>query len=191
VTIHGAAISTSPLRSGVRLLLALAAALHGCAAVAPPTSAWQLPNQVVIDARLVTAGQPERPQLLALRQQGFDAVVHIDAGRASKAVTDEAALVERQALQYVHIVVDAQALTADDARTVARALDQLSDRRVLVHCEQNMLSSTLVFLFRVLDRREDPRHALDDVERLWVPHGKIREFLQIRLRERGIELDAI
>ena len=91
----------------------------------------------------------------------------------------------------MHIVVDAQALTVDDARTVARTLDRLSDRRVLVHCEQNMLSSTFVFLFRVLDRQEDPRHALDDVERLWMPHGKIREFLQIRLREQGIELDAI
>jgi protein tyrosine phosphatase (PTP) superfamily phosphohydrolase (DUF442 family) len=182
VTIHCAAICTSPLRHGARLPLALAAALHGRAAVAPPTPAWPLPNQVVIDARLVTAGQPQRPQLLVLRQQGFDAVVHIDAGHAVNEVADEAALGEAQQLQYVHIVVDAQALTADDACAVARALDRLSDRRVLVHCEQNMLSSTLVFLFRVLDRREDPRHALDDVERLWVPHGKIREFLQIRLR---------
>jgi len=184
---------TSPLHFGawLPLALALAAALQGCAAVAPVQQTWALPNQVVIDARLVTAGQPLRAQLQALRQQGFDAVVHIDAGHAVNAVADEAALVEAQALQYVHIAVDAQALTADDARAVARALDRLSDRRVLVHCEQNILSSALVFLFRVVDRREDPRHALDDVERLWLPHGKIREFLQIRLHERGIELDAI
>ena len=76
---------------------------------------------------------------MALRERGFEAVVHIDGGPTPDSVSDEARLVAAQAIVYVHVAVDPKALTAADARAVARALDGLGQRRVLVHCEQNML----------------------------------------------------
>ena len=121
-------------------------ALQACAALAPPAPHKALPNQRVIGPQLVTAGQPSRAQLMALKAQGFEAVIHIDAGSTPDSVSDEAQLVAAQAIVYVHVAVDPQALTATNARAISRAIDGFGARRVLVHCEQNMLSSSFVFL---------------------------------------------
>ena len=90
----------------------------------------------------------------------------------------------------MRIAVDPNALTSADTRAVSAALARFADRRVLVHCDENVLASSFAFLYRVLDRREDPRRALNDVERLWLPRGSIREFMTLSLREHGIMFDA-
>lgn len=174
-----------------RAVLVWVLALQACTVIAPQPPRQALPNQSVIGPQLVTAGQPSRLQLMALRERGFEAVVHIDGGPTPDSVSDEARLVAAQAIVYVHVAVDPKALTAADARAVARALDGLGQRRVLVHCEQNMLSSSFVFLYRILDRHEEPRRALADLEQLWVPRGPVREFIERQLRDAGIELDAL
>ena len=128
---------------------------------------------------------------MALRAQGFEAVIHIDVGPTPDSVNDEAQLVAAQAIVYVHVAVDPQALTAANASAISRALDGFGARRVIVHCEQNMLSSSFVFLYRVLDRHEEPRRALADLEQLWVPRGPVRDFIERQLHDAGIEPDAI
>lgn len=186
---HPSRLGSASLVSRAALMWVLA--LQACAALAPPAPHKALPNQRVIGPQLVTAGQPSRAQLMALKAQGFEAVIHIDAGPTPDSVSDEAQLVAAQAIVYVHVAVDPQALTATNARAISRAIDGFGARRVLVHCEQNMLSSSFVFLYRVLDRHEEPRRALADLEQLWVPRGAVRDFLERQLRAAGIELDAL
>jgi protein tyrosine phosphatase (PTP) superfamily phosphohydrolase (DUF442 family) len=172
------------------VLLAVAA-LSACAGFTPTSGSKPLPNQVVIGARLVTAGQPARPQLMQLRQRGFDVVVHLAVDGAADSVSDEPQIVQAQALEYVRVPIDAHGPTADDAHAVAQALERFARRRVLVHCEQNILASSLVFLYRVRAHRDEAQQALADLERVWVPHGKLRDFIERQLRERGIDFDAI
>jgi protein tyrosine phosphatase (PTP) superfamily phosphohydrolase (DUF442 family) len=126
-----------------------------------------------------------------LKQAGFDAVVHIAAISAQDGVEDEGALVGGQAMAYVRIAVDPDSLTTADMRAVSAALAEFADRRVLAHCDRNVLTSSLVFLYRVLERREAANRALADVERVWVMHGAVREFVHAQLRGRGIDLDAL
>lgn len=187
-SLHRSRPGSAPLWSRAALLWLLA--LQACA-VAPPAAHKALPNQSVIGPQLVTAGQPSRAQLMALKEQGYEAVIHIDAGPTPDSVGDEAQLVAAQAIVYVHVAVDPQALSAADSRAVSRALNGFGARKVLVHCEQNLLSSSFVFLYRILERHEEPRRALADLEQLWVPRGPVRDFLERQLRDAGIELDAL
>ena len=75
----------------------LAVAVGGCASLALPAPELPLPNRVDIDARLVTAGQPSRAQLVHLKRAGFGAIAQIASISAPDGVDDEAALVGAQA----------------------------------------------------------------------------------------------
>ena len=176
------------LRCGALLA---AAALSACSHLGPSPLAEPMPNQVAISTRLVTAGQPSRWQLRQLKERGFVAVVHIAVDGSANTVADEAQLVQAQALEYVRISIDAQGPTANDARDLALVLDRLATRRVLVHCEHNVLASSLVFLYRARAPGDEARRALTDLERVWVPQGRLRDFIKRHLRERGIDFEAI
>lgn len=165
--------------------------LGGCAALDASRADAALPNQVEISSRLMTAGQPARAQLLRLRDRGFEVVLHIAARQARNVIDDEPALVMAQSLYYVRVDVDADHLSDIDARAVAAVLDRFAECKVLIHCEFNWLASSLVFLYRAVERNDDPRRALDALERAWVPRGNPRMYIESRLRERGIALDTL
>jgi hypothetical protein len=57
--------------------------------------------------------------------------------------------------------------------------------RTLVHCQLNLRASSLVFLYRVIERGEPADSAYDAVVAVWRPNETWRRFLRETLRAHG------
>jgi hypothetical protein len=52
-----------------------------------------------------------------------------------------------------------------------------------------MRASSMVFLYRVIVRREEPERAYEAVARVWSPSGPWKALLLAQLRKAGIAFD--
>ena len=164
-----------------------------CAIAAMPSlaqhSAPFAPNIVEITPRLVTSGQPSEKGLSTLGALGFEAVIYLAPPTVSDAVRDEALIVGRQGLVFVDIPIRFDHPTEQEFETFAAVLDALGTRKVLVHCQVNMRASSLVFLYRVIKRNEDPGRAYDSVAAVWSPEGPWKRLIVELLRKHGVKFD--
>lgn len=121
------------------------------------------PNVVAISPSLVTSGQPSATGLAELRSLGFEAVIYLAPPNVSDAVRDEQLIVTRQGLTFINIPIRFDNPTEEDYETFSSLLQGLGNRKVLVHCQVNMRASSLVFLYRVIALKDDPRIAYEAV----------------------------
>jgi protein tyrosine phosphatase (PTP) superfamily phosphohydrolase (DUF442 family) len=174
------------LRAGLCALGTTAALL---AATSAPAQTLEAPNPVVITPQLTTSGQPTAAALGGLRAQGYEAVIYLAPPTVSDAVRDEALLVGRQGLVFVNVPIDFDRPTERDFEAFAGVLRGLAGRKVLVHCQVNLRASTLVFLYRTLVGKEDPRTAYDAVARVWSPQGPWKTLVQTLLRKHNVAFE--
>ena len=158
------------------------------AAAAPLLEA---PNVVEISPRIVTSGQPSAAALGKLKEQGYGAVIYLAPPTVHDAVRDEHLIVARQGLVFINIPIRFEGPTEADFDAFAAAMRGLADRKVLVHCQINMRASTMVFLYRAIVLKDDPRRAYDAVEKVWVPEGPWRRLIEEELRKHRIDFELI
>lgn len=158
------------------------------AALAQPQSTGA-PNRVDITSRLVTSGQPSAEALAGLAAQGFEAVIYLAPPTVADAVRDEALIVGRQGLLFVNIPIKFDSPTEKDFEAFTSVLSALSARKVLVHCQINLRASSMVFLHRVISRKEDPRVAYEAVTKVWSPDGPWKTLIQTLLRTNGVSFE--
>jgi len=161
------------------------------ATMAAEPSRLAAPNVVEISPSLVTSGQPSAAALAGLKAQGFEAVVYLAPPTVGDAVRDEALIVGRQGLVYVDQPIDFEAPTSRDVGTFIGVLDALRGRKVLVHCQVNMRASSMVFLYRVIALKDDPRVAYEAVSGVWAPHGPWRRLIEAELARHGIRFELL
>jgi protein tyrosine phosphatase (PTP) superfamily phosphohydrolase (DUF442 family) len=157
--------------------------------VATACPALDAPNVVPIDDHLVTSGQPTRESLAALKSEGFEAVIYLAPGDVVDAIADEGEILRAQGIEFVHVPMVFKAPAQAEVEQVARALDRLAGRKVLVHCQMNMRASTVTFLYRAAYRGVDPAKAYESVTRIWVPEGSWKQLVIDILAARGIAFD--
>jgi protein tyrosine phosphatase (PTP) superfamily phosphohydrolase (DUF442 family) len=170
--------------SSARTAASLAALVISSAALAVTA-----PNVVVIEPNLVTSGQPSAAALVSLKAEGFEAVIYLAPSSVSDAVKDEPALLSKQGIEYVHVPIPFGAPTEVHFEAVSAELTRLKSKKVLVHCQVNMRASTMVFLHRVVRRKESPSGAYESVTRVWSPQGPWKDMAQGVLRKHGIEFE--
>jgi protein tyrosine phosphatase (PTP) superfamily phosphohydrolase (DUF442 family) len=166
-----------------------AVVLLAALAVALPAMALTAPNVVVIDDNLITSGQPPVQTLANLSAEGFEAVIYLAPANVTDAIKEEPDIVTRQGIEFIHIPIPFGAPTENHFEAVSTALHRLTGRKVLVHCQVNMRASTMVFLFRVLQRNENPAAAYGAVARVWSPQGPWRAMAQGLLTKRRIDFE--
>lgn len=147
------------------------------------------PNRVDISPRLVTSGQPSTQALAGLKARGFEAVICLAPPTVHDAVRDEPLIVARQGLVFINLPIRFDDPTEADLETLAGLLNTLRERKTLVHCQVNMRASTLVFLYRSIYLKEDPRKAYEAVSRIWVPQGPWRKLAEDQLRKHKIDFE--
>lgn len=154
-----------------------------------PAQEIDAPNVVLIDPRLVTSGQPTAEALSALASRGFQAVIYLAPSTVSSAVHEEPELLARQGIEFVQIPIAFGAPNESDFLALSAALNRLRERKVLVHCEINMRASSMVFLYRVIDRHEAPATAYDAVAQVWSPRGVWRRLIVEQLAKNQISFE--
>lgn len=148
-------------------------------------------NVVEISPRLVTAGQPDAAALGRLKAQGFEAVIYLAPASVPDAVRDEQLIVTRQGITFVNIPVRFDNPTEADFETFAAVLSALGNRKVLVHCQVNLRASSMVFLYRAIKLKEEPRQAYEAVTRVWAPDGPWRRLIEQQLRRHHVSFELL
>jgi protein tyrosine phosphatase (PTP) superfamily phosphohydrolase (DUF442 family) len=174
----------SGIFSSLALLLTLATS--GASTQSQPTG---MPNRVEITPRLVTSGQPSAEALAGLAATGFEAVIYLAPPTVSDAVRDEALIVGKQGLVFVNIPIKFDSPAEKDFEAITSVLSALSTRKVLVHCQINLRASSMVFLHRVISRKEDPRVAYEAVAKVWSPDGPWKTLMQALLSKNGVNFE--
>lgn len=149
----------------------------------------QAPNVVPISAMLVTSGQPTANALSKLSAQGFGAVIYLAPLTVPDAEPGEAEIVRKQGLEFVNIPIQFGQPTQADFESFVVAMNRLSGRKVLVHCQVNMRASSMTFLYRVIVGREQPEQAYESVAKVWSPEGPWKALLVTQLRKVGIAFE--
>ena len=144
-------------------------------------SATAAPNTVEVSPRLVTSGQPAADELRTLKARGFEAVIYLAPPTVMDAVADEGKIVGGQGLVFVNLPIRFDNPTDADFDAFAGLLKGLGERKVLVHCQINLRASSMVFLYRAIALKEDPRLAYEAVGKVWVPDGVWKRFIERQL----------
>jgi protein tyrosine phosphatase (PTP) superfamily phosphohydrolase (DUF442 family) len=144
------------------------------------------PNVVEISPRLVTSGQPTAEALTGLKAQGFEAVIYLAPPTVPDAVLDEQLIVTRQGLVFINIPIRFDNPTEADFEKFASVLGELGSHKVLVHCQINLRASVMVFLYRAIILREQPRVAYESVTGVWSPDGRWRRLIEDQLHKHKV-----
>ncbi len=178
------------VRAAARILL-VALAIGAPAAAWPQASRLVAPNVVEISPRLVTSGQPSAEALAGLKAQDFDAVIYLAPPTVADAVRDEQLIVTRQGLTFINIPIRFDNPTEADYETFAAVLGGLGKRRVLVHCQINLRASSMVFLYRTIALKDDPRAAYATLAGVWSPDGPWRRLIESQLQKHNIAFEIL
>jgi protein tyrosine phosphatase (PTP) superfamily phosphohydrolase (DUF442 family) len=168
-----------------------ALALAASAVTFAETSHLVAPNVVEISPQLVTSGQPSAGALAKMKSLGFEAVIYLAPPTVSDAVRDEQLIVTGQGLTFVNIPIRFDNPTEADFEAFAAVLRGLANRKVLVHCQVNLRASSMVFLYRAIVLKEDPRLAYEAVSGAWVPDGPWRRFIEDQLRKHKVAFELL
>ena len=149
------------------------------------------PNTVEVSPRLVTSGQPDAQELRTLKARGFEAVIYLAPPTAHDAVADEPRIVGGQGLVFINLPMRFDDPTDADFDAFAALLEGLGERKVLVHCQINLRASSMVFLYRAIVLKDDPRLAYEAVHKVWVPDDVWKRFIERQLARHKIDFQPL
>jgi protein tyrosine phosphatase (PTP) superfamily phosphohydrolase (DUF442 family) len=133
-----------------------------------------------ISDAVATSGCVAVEQLETLKTEDFEAVVNLLPDASASSVPDERAIVEQQGVEYHYLPVDFGNPTAKDFSDFVQILDDLGDRKVLIHCAANYRVSAFYSLYAMkrLDWPKENAEAL--VGSLWNPAERPpwKEFME-------------
>lgn len=110
----------------------------------------QLPRFAVVTDRLAVAGQPTNEGFSMLAAKGYQAVVNLRTAEEPVDLPAEEKLVRSLGMKYYHVPVvgtDLQPLQADE---FLKAMDELKDKKVVLHCASANRVSGFMMIYRAL-----------------------------------------
>ena len=129
---------------------------------------------------IATAGQPTEQELAAVARAGFDVVINLALHDAVYSLPDERRTVESLGLRYVHIPVAWERPLRVDLESFFKVMDELTGKRIFVHCAANKRVSVFMALYRQLRQGWSPDSVMPDVLAIWEPDpvwsGYMREM---------------
>jgi protein tyrosine phosphatase (PTP) superfamily phosphohydrolase (DUF442 family) len=130
-----------------------------------------------LDSLVTTSGQPTEEQLAELSKLGIGHVINLGLHSHEKALPDEAAVLARLGVAYIHIPVDFDRPTEEDFALFCHAMAELEGRPVHVHCIANMRVSAFLYRWQreALGHNDVQARALMDT--VWQPGGVWAAFI--------------
>jgi protein tyrosine phosphatase (PTP) superfamily phosphohydrolase (DUF442 family) len=145
----------------------------------------EIVNFLEMPDSIATGGQPSEVEIEAIAQAGFEVVINLGLTGTDYALADEAGLVEKLGMRYIHIPVVWEAPTRADLDQFFEAMDANRDKKIFVHCALNMRVSVFMALYRILRLGWRYERAMKAVHGIWTPEGVWRTFIQDCLGENG------
>jgi protein tyrosine phosphatase (PTP) superfamily phosphohydrolase (DUF442 family) len=143
-------------------------------------------NYLCLSDHVGTAGQPTEEQFGDIRAAGYEVVVNLDVLDTSQRVWDEAEVIARHGMNYIHIPVLWESPQPEDLDQFLRTMDSLQGKKVFVHCAANARVSAFMLLYRVIRQGVPMEAARQSLRRIWEPNDVWRRFIDDSLARYGI-----
>lgn len=140
-----------------------------------------------IGDKLATAAQPTHEQFQDIKDEEFDVVINLAREDSPGAITNEAAIVERLNMDYVHIPVDFGAPVLSDLKRFFATMDRYRINNIFVHCAYNWRVSAFVFLYRTIRCDVPVATAICDLHAIWQPDETWQTFIDSVLTHYNID----
>lgn len=134
-------------------------------------------NYLPIDGRLCTSGQPTEQQFANIQGAEYTQVINLAPHATENALSDEASLLAKLGLRYIHIQVDFKNPTEKDFEQFASTMQAIAQEKVWVHCAANMRVSAFLYRYRCAVLGADPDTARRYLEKIWEPFGVWKDFI--------------
>ena len=115
--------------------------------------------------------------------------MHLWATKSSEPSFDEARVVGQQRRLYVFQAIDFEHPVDEDLVTFLRVMTAFDGRNIQVHCQLNMLASSMVFLYEVIEGKRDADIAYEDVVRVWSPNLVWQNHFRTSLARHGVSFE--
>jgi len=129
-----------------------------------------------------TSGQPGKQQLKLLAKKGYEVVINLAPSSIIEgSVINEAEILEKEEVEYIHIPVDFFKPTEIDFKEFVSNLEKNKNKKIWVHCAANIRVSAFVYKYRrdVLKLPHD--EIIGDMESLWTPNKTWNSFLDLKI----------
>lgn len=139
-----------------------------------------------VDDTLLTSGQPSEAQLASAREAGVELVINLalhDDPRYS--LVDERGTVEALGMIYRHLPVQFGEPREADLLAFFDAMEEVQDRRVLVHCAANYRVTAFLGLYRRLRQGWPVDRAFELMGTVWTPDPVWASFIESMLSKHG------
>jgi uncharacterized protein (TIGR01244 family) len=98
-----------------------------------------------VDDQVITGGQPTATQLADAAAEGITTVINL--ATTSRALPDEAGVVQQLGMTYHHIPVDWENPKTSDFRAFETVMQAVGDEKTLVHCAANFRVTAFYSLY--------------------------------------------
>ena len=139
------------------------------------TSLADLKNYQVNNAKMVSAGLPNKQHFEALKTMGVTHVVDLIPDDR----TEQMAWMKKLDFQYHNIAVDWQNPTLKNFHDYVSAMQQSEKTRgiTLTHCRLNWRGAVFTYLYRVTQLGEAEADAKQDMLAIWTPNDTWQHFI--------------
>ncbi|MGI9238605.1 MAG: protein tyrosine phosphatase family protein [Woeseiaceae bacterium] len=130
-------------------------------------------NYHEIDDRLSTGGHFVGDGLAVIRDKGVEVVIDL----RDKPPGDQKEKLAKQGIEWINIPVVWKDPKGIDYERFSAAMSKHKDRNVLVQCQANYRASAMTYLYRVNVEKVARDVAAQDLNAVWEPEGRWREYM--------------
>ena len=136
-------------------------------------------NQLRINERIATSGQPTEAQFYLIRDAGYATVINLAPQSVlENSLKTEAELLEELGMHYVYIPVNFKQPTEQDFAEFVTAMQATAEQPVWVHCAANMRVSAFMYRYRCTVLGEDQQAARETLQQIWEPVSVWKRFIE-------------
>ncbi len=128
---------------------------------------------------LAAGAQPTVDDFIELKNEGFDVIFNISPYTTRNAIHNEAEIIEKLGLYYVHFPVDCSNLKPLHYKTFEGIMNGLRGKKVFVHCGGNIKSSNLIHIYDVLVNGKDEKESLQTLYKIQNSEEKWFEYFKL------------
>lgn len=143
-------------------------------------------NYIPLQPLLATAGQPTVSQFPLIAQAGFKLVINLALPTSHNAIPEEADIVTRLGMNYLHIPVIWEQPTVENLEQFFSVLEQHAHTKKFIHCAMNMRVSVFMLLYFVIKKGWRYADALNNVREIWQPDTVWQSFIEQNMQRYGL-----
>ena len=132
-------------------------------------------NFIKINEKIGTAGQPTEEQLQSARDEGYTNIINLAPESADNyALPNESGVVAALGMQYLNIPVEWGNPKETDFDKFTEAMDQLREKKVLIHCAANFRVTAFYSLYAMKREGWSAEEADKLIAKIWESRADYR-----------------